>query len=100
MKSERDSRIAELEDEVNELHHLLTEYEQATEVVSRENQDGKQLLEETIRQLTYSLEKVAELKLLAQYNYRHACALLYICVGNRRKEKATFTVLSVNTEIV
>ena len=59
VKSERDSRIAELEDEVNELHHLLTECEQATEVASRENQDSKQLLEETIRQLTYSLEKVA-----------------------------------------
>ena len=62
VKSERDSRIAELEDEVNELHHLLTEREQAAEIASRdsrENQDSKQLLEETIRQLTYSLEKVA-----------------------------------------
>lgn len=57
-KSERDSRIAELEDEVNELHHVLNECEQAAEVASRENQDSKQLLEETIRQLTYSLEKV------------------------------------------
>ena len=62
MKSERDSRIAELEDEVNELHHLLNESEQAAEAASKENHDSKQLLEETIRQLTYSLEKVEGLQ--------------------------------------
>ena len=63
VKRERDSRIAELEDEVNELHQLLTQSEQATEVAIKESQDSKQLLEETIRQLTYSLEKVAYLLL-------------------------------------
>ena len=63
VKRERDSRIAELEDEVNELHQLLTQSEQATEVATKESQDSKQLLEETIRQLTYSLEKVAYLLL-------------------------------------
>lgn len=57
-KSERDSRIAELEDEVNELQQLLSESEQAAEVTSKDHHDKKQQLEETIRQLTYSVEKV------------------------------------------
>ena len=57
-KTQRDSRIAELEDEVNELKHLLAESEQAAEVASKEYHDNKQQLEETTRQLTYSLEKV------------------------------------------
>lgn len=56
--NERDSRIAELEDEVNELHRKLIQSEQATEAASREHHDDKQRLEETIRHLTYSLTKV------------------------------------------
>lgn len=57
-KSERDSRIAELEDEVNELQQLLTEREQTAEVAAKEYYDNKQLKEEEIRHLTYKLEKV------------------------------------------
>ena len=79
VKSERDSRIAELENEVNELQQLLTESEQAVKVASRERHDNKQLLEETIRQLTYSLEKVCKsfvylyLAILANINIKFAC---------------------------
>ena len=57
-KSERDSRIAELEYEINELQQLLSESEHTAGVASKDHHDKKQQLEETIRQLTYSVEKV------------------------------------------
>lgn len=43
---------------MNELQQLLDESEQAAEVANKEYHDKNQIMEETIRQLTYSLEKV------------------------------------------
>jgi len=57
-KNEKDLHIAELEDEVHQLQQLLSDSKQAADLAEKDHLSTKEHLEETIRQLTYSLEKV------------------------------------------
>jgi len=65
-KNEKDLHIAELEDEVHQLQQLLNDSKQGAELAEKEYSSNREHLEETIRQLTYSLEKVCS---VLEYHY-------------------------------
>jgi len=79
-KNEKDLYIAELEDKVHQLQQLLNDSKQAAELAEKEYLSSRNHLEETIRQLTYSLDKVCSI--LYKRVSLHSCDCLH-ATGNK-----------------